>query len=103
MIKDIDKSQILNLDLSDYQEIGPAPYFLSPIEIIKLQLPDILEDCNCGEVMYKSNWDREYFFYFQDELYSFYVLDSGCSDEPQYGNYGEISDLEKIIEYKIID
>lgn len=99
----IKKSQILNLDLSDYQEVGPAPYFLSPIEIIGLQLPDILDECGYGDVMSERNWEKEQYFYFQDELYSFYVVDSGCSDEPQYGNYGEISDLDKIVEYEIIE
>ena len=38
------KDKILDIDFSDYQEVGPAPYFLSPIEIIKLQLMDILEE-----------------------------------------------------------
>lgn len=99
----IEKNQILSLDLSDYQEVGPAPSFLAPIEIIELQLPDILEENGHGDVMSESNWEQEYYFYFQDELYSFIVVDSGCSDEPQYGNYGEISDLSKIVEFEIIE
>lgn len=99
----IKKSEILNLDLSDYQEPGPAPDFLSPIEIIELQLPDILDDCGYSDVMSESNWDKEYYFYFQDELYSFIVVDSGCSDEPQYGNYGEICDLTKVVDYEICE
>jgi hypothetical protein len=101
-MKKIKKIEILNLDLSDYQEVGPAPVFLTPIEIIVLQLSDILDDCGYSDVMCES-WGKEYYFYFQDDLYSFIVIDSGCSDESQYGNYGEISDLNKVVEYEIIE
>ena len=42
------------------------------------------------------DWYQEYTFNFKNKRYSFQLIDSGKSDEPQYGNYPKVSDLKEI-------
>jgi len=42
------------------------------------------------------NWYETYRFNFKDKNYSFMLIDSGKSDEPQYGNYPIIVNFKEI-------
>jgi len=41
-------------------------------------------------------WYEDYTFEFKGKKYIFNLIDSGKSDEPQYGNYPEVSELKEI-------
>lgn len=41
-------------------------------------------------------WYQNYTFTFKGKTYSFHLIDSGKSDEPQNGNYPEVEDLYEV-------